>query len=105
MTTRLRTLSGVILDEESAFTLAELSRACSVHAEWLVGLVEEGILDPSGCDIGDWRFTGVALRRARTARRLQRDLGVNLAGAALALDLIDEIKSLRRRLAVFDGRD
>jgi len=66
MTTRLRTLSGVILDEESAFTLGELSRACSVHAEWLVGLVEEGILDPTGSDISSWRFTGMALRRART---------------------------------------
>jgi chaperone modulatory protein CbpM len=30
--------------------------------------------------------------------RLQRDLGVNLAGAALAIDLLDQLDELRRRL-------
>ncbi|MEE9157003.1 MAG: chaperone modulator CbpM, partial [Gammaproteobacteria bacterium] len=30
--------------------------------------------------------------------RLQQDLGINLAGAALALDLLDELRKLRTRL-------
>jgi chaperone modulatory protein CbpM len=34
------------------------------------------------------------------ASRLQRDLGVNLAGAALALELLQEIEALRARLKV-----
>jgi chaperone modulatory protein CbpM len=33
----------------------------------------------------------------RCALRLERDLGVNLAGAALALDLLDELNRLRAR--------
>ncbi len=45
-----------------------------------------------------WRFSGSALQRARTAMRLQRDLGINLAGVALAMDLLDEIEELRGRL-------
>lgn len=32
-----------------------------------------------------WRFTGLLLNRAKVAVRLHRDLGVNFAGAALAL--------------------
>jgi len=32
------------------------------------------------------------------ASRLQRDLGVNLAGAALALQLLDEIETLRAHI-------
>jgi hypothetical protein len=33
-----------------------------------------------------------------TVVRLQHDLEVNLAGAALALDLIEEVRELRRQL-------
>jgi chaperone modulatory protein CbpM len=92
-------LSGVLLDDDCFLSMAELSRACSVHAEWLVSLVDEGILDPGGADIRHWRFSAPALRRARTTRHLQQDLGINLAGAALVLDLLDEIDDLRQRLA------
>ena len=45
-----------------------------------------------------WRFTGEQMRRARMAARLQGDLGINLAGVAVALQLLDEIEELRERL-------
>jgi len=37
------------------------------------------------------------VRRVRCALRLESDLGVNLAGAALALDLLEELNRLRAR--------
>lgn len=91
-------LAGVLLDEQTPLTLADLSRACAVHAECIVELVEEGVIAPLGDAPQRWRFTGTHLRRVRTAIRLQSDLGVNLAGAALALQLLDEIETLRREL-------
>ena len=89
-----------VVDETVEFTTAELCRSCGVHAEIIVEMVEHGILEPSHTTRSRWSFRGNSLRRATTALRLQRDLGVNLAGAALALDLIDEIHTLRRRLRV-----
>lgn len=89
---------GIILDEKAQLTLAELTRACAVHAELIIELVEEGVLAPTGREPHRWRFTGAHMRRARMALRLQRDLGVNLAGAALALQLLDEVETLRARL-------
>ena len=91
-------LVGIILDEQAQLTLAELTRACAVHAELIIELVEEGVLAPVGREPHRWRFTGAHMRRARMALRLQRDLGVNLAGAALALQLLDEVEALRARL-------
>jgi len=98
----LEILDGVLMDDQCTLSLAELSRACAMHGEWIEELVAEGILEPSGTDIRHWRFTPGQLERARVVRNLQRDLGVNLAGAALALELLDEIERLRSRLRRFD---
>ena len=57
-----------------------------------------GVLHPSAEPGQPMRFRGASLRRARVAVRLTRDLEVNTAGIALALDLLDEIAELRTRL-------
>lgn len=93
-----KTLSGMLLDEQTELSLNELCRACSSSAEWVIALVEEGALEPVGYEQSRWRFTGTSLQRAHTAMRLQRDLGVNLAGIALALDLLDDLDKMRARL-------
>lgn len=95
-------LIGDVLEEDLEFTLTELCRACSVSAERIVELVDEGLVEPFGTTPARWRFRGVCLRRVRRALRLERDLGVNTAGAALALDLLDEIEIMRARLKRLD---
>ena len=93
-------VSVTILEEQVGLSLSEVSRACAVHAEMIVELVNEGVLVPDGREPHRWRFTGVHVRRATVALRLQRDLGLNLAGAALALELLDELEALRAQLRV-----
>ncbi len=44
------------------------------------------------------RYDYEALLRLRTAQRLMRDLGVNLAGAEVALRLLDQLAVLRAEL-------
>ena len=92
------TLNGLLLDEVSSISLQELCDACRAHREWILELVDEGILEPRGGEGPGWRFPASSLQRARVVLRLQRDLGVNLAGAALALDLMEELDALRARL-------
>jgi len=99
------TLNGILLDEQTELTLNDLCRACSSSAEWIIELVEEGVLEPVGYQQTQWRFSGNSLQIAHTAMRLQRDLGVNLAGVALALDLLDEINTLQARLCRFEPND
>lgn len=92
-------LTGYVLDETVTLTLTELSGVCRVREEQIVELVEEGIIEP---DIRqqDWVFPSTELRRIRRAVRLQRDLEINAAGVALALDLLEEIEELRARLGL-----
>jgi chaperone modulatory protein CbpM len=98
-------LSGETLGEGEEISLDQLCHACAQHTETVVAMVEEGILKPVAADAIHWRFTATSIRRVRTAVRLQRDLEVNLAGAALALQLMDRIERLRTKLRRLEGRD
>ena len=95
-----------LIDEHTTFTLADLCRSCAVEAELIEALVEQGILEPSGRRGRHWCFPASSLRRTRITLHLQRDLGVNLAGAALALDLLERVEVLDARLrALRSGRE
>ena len=96
-------ITGFILEEQTELSLADVCRACAAQADRIVELVNEGVLAPAGGAPDYWRFTGLHLHRARVALRLQNDLGVNLAGAALALELLDELDQLRARLQVLEA--
>ena len=91
-------LSGELLDEDTLMGLREVCTLCGVHAERIIEMVTEGIAEPYGRSPMEWRFTGPMVTRLQQALRLQAQLGVNLAGAALALDLLDELDELRRAL-------
>jgi chaperone modulatory protein CbpM len=89
-------LHGELISQETEITLEDLCRSCMLASDEVVALVQEGVLEVHGKDVTQWRFRVSCFRRARTALRLQRDLGVNLAGAALALELLDRIAELER---------
>jgi chaperone modulatory protein CbpM len=89
-------IMGDVLDESIEFSLAEICRICGVRESMLVEIVEEGIVEPLGGQAGEWRFSGVAVMRVQRVIRLQREFEVNLPGAALALQLLEEIERLKR---------
>src|SRR5450631_1501523 len=91
-------LIGAIFEESAVLTVQDLSRMCAVDERHIVEFVEEGVLTVVEINTSEWHFTGAALRRARLALRLERDLELNLAGVALALELMDELQHLRREL-------
>lgn len=87
-----------LVEEDLQLTLVELCRASQAPEEQVHAWVVEGLLVPEGASPAEWRFHGAALRRARLAATLARELEINPPGVALALDLIDEIESLKARL-------
>lgn len=103
MSNELLTLfSGELLDEEVELTLAELCQTCQLSPERVLEMVEQGVIEPRGHEPTHWRFHAISVRRIHCAQRLERDLGVNVAGAALALELLEELELLRNRLRRFE---
>ena len=98
-------LTAYVVESQTTITLGHLCRSCGVHAEWVQQLVAEGVLEPAA--IGErerWAFSADSVPRVHTALRLQRDLGLNVSGVALALELMDEIRTLRRQLDAYQER-
>ncbi len=95
-----QSLTAIFIDEEQTITLADLCRSSALSAERVFDMIEYGIIEPLQRDAvsSRWTFSAECVPRLQTVQRLQRDLDVNLAGAALALDLLDEVKSLRQQV-------
>jgi len=80
---------------ETVCEVLELSRA-QVRRYEQVGLlvsVDDGERRTAGR-----RYSEEDVRRLRRLRRMQRDLGLNLAGLEVAMHLLEQIEALRRRL-------
>lgn len=96
MTTQGLSVSvGYVVEDERPLSLDDLCRLCAVEQQFILELVDEGVLEtrPSA----ELHFVGRSLRRARLAGRLRRDLGVNVAGAALVIELLERIDVLEQR--------
>ncbi len=78
-------------------------RARSVEsAVWnwgaVVELAELGLVSPRGYAPEQWQLPAAALPRLAVAARLMRDLGLNVSGAALAVELLEEQRELERHI-------
>ena len=91
-------LSGPIFDETIEITIVELCEVCSIDTKQVDEMIDEGVLESTRGHSEKRRFPYSSVHRARTVIHLQQDLGLNLAGAALALELLDRIENLRAQL-------
>ena len=93
-------LTGEILEEGAVLTVRDLTHMFAVGEQHIVEWVEEGVINVIEVKASEWRFRGAEVRRARIALRLERDLGINAPGVALALELLEELEQLRRERRV-----
>ena len=90
--------SCTVLDDSITWGITEICTLCRVENELIHEMVNEGVLIPEGTSPETWRFNGMAIKRIQVTLRLQNDLRVNLPGAALVLDLLEELDELRALL-------
>ena len=98
MTDATRPLEAHLLDEQDWIGATELCQLCRIELTAVVELADLGVVSPRGYVPEQWQFPATELPRLRTVGRLMRDLGVNVSGAALALELLEEQHYLERRL-------
>jgi chaperone modulatory protein CbpM len=89
-----------VLEDDTDIPLSDLCSRLATREEVVVELVAHGLLQPAGASPTQWRFAGVGLRRCRVALRLMNDLGLNVPGAVLAVELIEQVEVLERQVRV-----
>ena len=82
--------------EPEQLTLDGLAACTGVHPALITYFVGYGLLKPSARTGTQWFFDPACIARLRMIERLRRDLGANLAGIAVILDLLDRLTSLQR---------
>lgn len=90
-------ISAAAIGLDNPIAARELAHACGADIDWVVQLVEVGIVEVKlpTAQPDQWQFYSPDLHRALEARRLERDFGVGLDAAALILDLENEVRRLK----------
>jgi MerR family transcriptional regulator, heat shock protein HspR len=79
-------------------TTVKCRAIAGVHPARIEYFVEYGLLEPIARTGTQWLFDTACLARLRMIERLRRDLGANLAGIAVILDLLDRLTTLQREV-------
>jgi len=98
MTNPTNPLDVLPLGEGDWIAVTEVCRLCVIDLPAVVELVELGVVSSRGSSPEEWVLPAASLPRLRVAGRLMRDLGVNVTGAALAVELLEDRGELERRL-------
>jgi chaperone modulatory protein CbpM len=79
-------------------TLEAAAAQVGLHPVLIERFVEFGLIEPAERTGAELRLDPACLPRLMTIARLRSDLGVNLHGVAVILDLVDRLATLEREL-------
>ena len=88
---------------EPVYVISVAARMIGVHAQTLRTYEREGLLAPQRSAGGVRMYSEADIDRLRTIRRLVSDLGVNLAGCDIIMNLTERIDALHAEMAALRG--
>jgi chaperone modulatory protein CbpM len=87
-----------LVSEAEWIAASEICRLCRLELGAVIELAELGLVSPRGYAPEQWQLPAAALPRLAVAGRLMRDLGINVSGAALAVELLEAQRDLERQI-------
>jgi len=82
----------VVHPRQELLSLEDVAARTNVHPEMLRHFVDLGLVQPAD----GMMFDLEAVHRVRVIQRLRFDLGINLQGIGVILDLLDRLKAMQR---------
>jgi chaperone modulatory protein CbpM len=94
----MQVLEAHILGEGDWIAASEICQLCRIDLDAVMELAALGMVAPRERAPGEWQVPATALPRLRVAGRLMHDLGLNVSGAALAVELLEAQRELEKRI-------
>ena len=86
---------------EGAYTISVVANQFSVHPQTLRLYEREGLLKPSRTEGNTRLYTEADMSRLETILSLTRDLGVNLAGVEIVLNMREKMEEMQHQMHEF----
>ncbi len=87
-----------LVGEAEWIAASEICRLCRLEPDAVIELAELGLVSPRGYAPAQWQLPAAAVPRLAMAGRLMRDLGINVSGAVLAVELLEAQRELERQI-------
>jgi len=94
-------MSGKRESKKAAFMISAVAEQYQLHPQTLRLYEREGLLKPSRSDGNTRLYTAEDLERLEVILKLTRDLGVNLAGVEIILNMREKMGEMQRQIEVF----
>lgn len=87
--------------QKAAYMISAVAEQYSIHPQTLRLYEREGLLAPSRSDGNTRLYTDEDLERLETILNLTRDLGVNLAGVEIILNMREKMEAMQQQIEEF----
>src|SRR4029453_4047693 len=86
---------------KAAYMISAVAEQYQIHPQTLRLYEREGLLKPSRSDGNTRLYTAEDLERLEVILKLTRDLGVNLAGVEIILNMRERMAEMQRQISAF----
>lgn len=93
-------IAGVLMDENTTISFVEVCQKCNISEDMLLDMIEHGLFPSSPTRYKTTYVDQRTFNRIQSACRLQQDLGINLPGVVLVMELLDELEQAREELTI-----
>ncbi len=87
--------------KEKTYTISVVAKLYDIHPQTLRGYEREGLLAPSRSEGNTRKFTDEDLERLEVILSLTKDLGVNLAGVEIILNMREKMDAMQQEFERF----
>lgn len=91
---------GVLIEESETITYTEVCQKYNIPEKLLVEMMEQGLFSNQSTRLNELQLNQKELHKIESAFRLHRDLGINLPGVVLAIELLERIEQMDDELNI-----
>jgi MerR family transcriptional regulator, heat shock protein HspR len=84
--------------DEPVYAISVAARLCAMHPQTLRLYERLGLVTPNRLDNRNRLYSDRDIDRVKQIQRLTQDMGVNLAGVEVILNLLDQMEKMRSEL-------